>query len=41
MFREMLDRYRESFLTTKTWAVVQKKIVRSKKVWGENPQRQP
>ena len=37
MFRDMLNRYGESFLTTKTWATVQKKIVRSKKAWGENP----
>ncbi|HUV77258.1 MAG TPA: DUF169 domain-containing protein [Desulfobacterales bacterium] len=38
MFREMLNRFGESFLTTKTWATVQKKILRSKKAWGENPQ---
>jgi uncharacterized protein (DUF169 family) len=37
MFGAMLSRYRESFLTTKTWEAVQKKIVRSKKAWGENP----
>ena len=37
MFRDMLNRYKESFLSTKTWALVQKKIARSKKVWGENP----
>ena len=36
MFRDMLDRYGESFLTTKTWETVQKKIVRSKKTWDEN-----
>jgi uncharacterized protein (DUF169 family) len=35
MFNEMLERFEESFLTTQTWAVVQKKIVRSKKTWGE------
>jgi len=37
MFRAMIDRYRESFLITKTWALVQKKIERSKKVWNETP----
>ena len=35
MFENMLARYGESFLTTKTWEVVQKKIERSRKVWGE------
>jgi len=38
MFKEMLNRFDESFLTTKTWATVQKKILRSKKTWGETPQ---
>ncbi len=37
MFMEMLNRYKASFLTTKTWKTVQKKILRSKKVWNENP----
>jgi uncharacterized protein (DUF169 family) len=37
MFKEMLNRFGESFLTTKTWATVQKKILRSKKAWGEIP----
>ena len=36
MFGTMLQRYGESFLTTKTWRTVQKKIARSKKVWGED-----
>jgi hypothetical protein len=36
MFGDMVNRYGESFLTTKTWAVVQKKIARSTKAWGEN-----
>lgn len=36
MFREMLNRYSKSFLTTKTWKTVQKKIVRSKNAWNEN-----
>ena len=35
MFRQMLQRYEESFLTTNTWTNVQKKIDRSKKTWGE------
>ena len=36
MFKDMLSRYNESFLTTKSWATVQKKIARSKKKWGED-----
>lgn len=36
MFGQMIKRFGESFLTTKTWATVQKKIARSKKAWGEN-----
>jgi len=36
MFRRMVDRWEESFLTTKTWSIVKKKIVRSRKVWGED-----
>ena len=35
MFRRMAERWPESFLTTKTWAIVQKKIARSQRVWGE------
>jgi hypothetical protein len=35
MFQEMLARYQESFLTTKTWETARKKILRSKKAWGE------
>ena len=35
MFNEMINRFDESFLKTKTWANVKKKINRSKKVWGE------
>jgi len=38
MFEQMVKRFEESFLTTKTWTTVQKKIARSKKAWGENPQ---
>ncbi|MGA8181606.1 MAG: DUF169 domain-containing protein [Desulfobacterales bacterium] len=40
MFKEMLTRYNESFLTTKTWETAQKKVLRSKKAWGESPQGQ-
>jgi hypothetical protein len=35
MFEDMLNRYSESFLSTKTWQTVQKKIGRSKRAWGE------
>jgi hypothetical protein len=35
MFTEMTNRFDESFLKTNTWAIVQKKISRSKKAWGE------
>ncbi len=35
MFGDMLNRFEESFLKTKSWATVQKKIERSKKTWGE------
>ena len=35
MFVEMLNRFETSFLKTKTWPIVQKKIARSKKAWGE------
>jgi uncharacterized protein (DUF169 family) len=35
MFGEMLERFERSFLSTKTWAVVRKKIGRSRKAWGE------
>lgn len=34
MFNQMGERYQESFLTTKTWNTVQKKIQRSNKAWG-------
>jgi hypothetical protein len=33
MFCHMLDRWENSFLTTRTWDVVKKKIHRSKKAW--------
>jgi len=35
MFVDMIERFDESFLKTKSWATVQKKIERSKKIWGE------
>ncbi len=35
MFLTMLDQYPDSFLKTKTWANVQKKINKSKKAWNE------
>jgi hypothetical protein len=33
MFQDMLHRYNESFLKTKTWSTVQKKIARSQERW--------
>jgi len=35
MFLDMLKRVNDSFLMTKAWGTVQKKIERSKKAWGE------
>lgn len=35
LFRLMLERWRDSFLTTPTWSLVQKKIARSARAWGE------
>ncbi len=35
MFAQMRDRFQESFLTTKTWTTVQKKIERSNKAWAQ------
>ena len=35
MFARMVQRYRESFLTRPTWAVVRKKIDLSRKAWKE------
>ena len=35
MFKRMTVRWPESFLNTKTWAIVKKKIALSKKAWGE------
>jgi hypothetical protein len=36
MFEDMLQRFDTSFLKTKTWSTVQKKIARSQKTWGED-----
>ena len=36
MFQDMLQRFDTSFLKTKTWSTVQKKITRSQKAWGES-----
>jgi uncharacterized protein (DUF169 family) len=35
MFGQMLERFEGSFLMTKTWGTVRKKIARSRKTWGE------
>lgn len=35
MYCRMATRWSESFLTTRTWQTVRKKILRSQKVWGE------
>ncbi|MFZ5449468.1 MAG: DUF169 domain-containing protein [Thermodesulfobacteriota bacterium] len=35
MFTRMIERYRDSFLTKPTWALVRKKIELSRKVWKE------
>jgi hypothetical protein len=35
LFTDMVERFEESFLITKTWSVVRKKISRSRKTWGE------
>lgn len=37
LFQRMLERWPESFLTTRTWAGVKKKIALSRKAWGEEP----
>lgn len=39
MFTQMRDRYSESFLTTKTWTTVQKKIKRSNQAWAQKTKR--
>jgi uncharacterized protein (DUF169 family) len=39
MFVAMIRRHGESFLATKTWRTVQKKIARSKNAWGEGVDR--
>ncbi|MBF0527314.1 MAG: DUF169 domain-containing protein [Deltaproteobacteria bacterium] len=35
LYAAMLNRWPESFLTAGAWKVVQKKIARSRKIWGE------
>jgi len=35
----MVKRFGESFLTTKTWATVQKKIARSNQAWARKTER--
>jgi uncharacterized protein (DUF169 family) len=35
IFRLMLERWRESFLTTDAWETVRKRVVRSRKAWKE------
>lgn len=35
LFDLMLNRWRDSFLTTSTWRVVRQRVDRSKRVWGE------
>ncbi|MBU1276153.1 MAG: DUF169 domain-containing protein [Proteobacteria bacterium] len=35
LFQLMLERWQDSFLTTPTWGLVQKKIARSARAWGE------
>ncbi|MGA7277423.1 MAG: hypothetical protein WBW79_05750, partial [Desulfocapsaceae bacterium] len=39
MFLQMIERFSESFLTTPTWAAVQKKINRSNKAWAPKTSR--
>jgi uncharacterized protein (DUF169 family) len=39
MFNQMLERFSESFLTTKTWAIVKKKIDRSNRAWMRKTDR--
>ncbi|KKL61800.1 hypothetical protein LCGC14_2191680 [marine sediment metagenome] len=39
MFGQMVKRFGESFLTTKTWATVQKKIARSNQAWTRKTER--
>ena len=39
MFGQMVKRFGESFLTTKTWTTVQKKIARSNQAWARKTER--
>ncbi|MBI4962290.1 MAG: DUF169 domain-containing protein [Desulfomonile tiedjei] len=36
MFRRMVTRWPESFLTTKTWDRIKNKVLKSRKAWGED-----
>jgi uncharacterized protein (DUF169 family) len=35
MFRDMVEQWDRSFLTSKNWEIVQKRITRGKRTWGE------
>jgi hypothetical protein len=35
MFLRMIEKWESSFLTTKTWSTVRKRIKRTKEAWGE------
>ena len=35
MYRQMLERWEESFLKRETWTTVRKKIARSRKAWAQ------
>ena len=39
MFRDMVERWDQSFLAHKTWKTVQTKIAKSKRVWGETAKK--
>ncbi|MEJ2642441.1 MAG: DUF169 domain-containing protein [Desulfosarcinaceae bacterium] len=41
IFESMVGRYEASFLTTKTWQTVAKKIARSRKAWNEQGPAEP
>jgi hypothetical protein len=37
LYRSLLSRWRESFLSTGAWGSIQKKIAQSAEVWGDRP----
>jgi hypothetical protein len=39
MFGQMVERFKKSFLATKTWATVQKKIARSNRAWDRRTEQ--